>query len=1524
MFFGLPGLTQNLSNKGKEFWVGYGHHQFMEPDWSPNNSMEMILYFSAEQTANVRVTINNTAYVRNYVVPAGTVIASQLIPKAGTFDCRLYSDPPSFGGTGGEGVFDRGIHIESDVPIVAYAHIYGSLSSGATMLMPVETWGYNYVSLNSQQVYAANCFSWMYVVAKENNTRIEITPSVPTRNGRMPGVPFQVDLQKGQIYQLVGARIAGSQGHELTGTKIVSVANASGVCYPIAVFSGSSRTAITCSGGGGSGDNNMQQVFPYSAWGKRYLTAPTSLGSVASSFHTNIYKIAVKDPTTVVKRNGVPLTGLISNFYYQYQSNTADYIEADKPILVAQFMSSSGGCPGNSGDGDPEMMYLSPLEQGIKRVGFYRNTREAINTNYLTLIIPTAGVSSLRIDGGSTFTHTYPHPNLSGYTVVIRRWSPSAQAQCIVQSDSAFTAVTYGLGGVESYGYNAGTLINNLAASAQIYNVNDSTTTSHQFTCRNTPMEISMLVAYKPTKIVWRLSQLPVISPNADVTDLNPSIVDSTSYNGLKYYRYKLPGTYVFSQSGTFELPVRNTNMSLENCNNTEEVLLQIVVKESPRADFTYTHSGCISDTVQFNSPTGSGNGYTINKWRWEFPGGSTDTLQNPRKLFASTGTLPIKLKVISTEGCVGDTTKDIVIYDKPTATFGMAPVAVCEGGTVTFTDTSSYGGPAPITSWYWDFGNGNVVTASNGNPQQATYTAYGTITVRHAVKVGNTCSSDTATRQLVVYAKPIPGFNYPAGCLPANGLVQFTSTTTVPDGQALSAYAWNFGDPNATPANPNTSTLANPTHIYTAYGNYNILYSVTTANGCTKDTLVQATFNLKPVLAYGALQPICESAAGTVSVASASVTNGVAGTGVYRGPGTDAAGNFNPALAGYGTHTIWYVFTSDGGCKDSISQTIRVHAKPVIAFTYPAAGCLPVDGLVQFTNNTTVPDAQPLTYLWNFGDPNATPANPNTSTQQNPSHYYTDGTYKVRLEATTSNGCVARDSVSASFSLRPLLAYGTLQPVCQSTAGTVSVATATVTNGVNGSGIYRGPGTDAAGNFSAAAAGAGTHTIWYVFTTNGGCRDSVSSSILVHPKPLAAFTATADVCQGQVTNFADNSTIPSGSIQSWYWDFGNGNTATNTNNAPFTVLYSTYNTYQVKLVTVSNNGCTSDTARRLVNVHPLPLANFNLPASVCMPEGIASFTNLSAIPGNGALNYQWNFGDGSPASSATNPTHNYSGSGPFTVRLQVTSANGCRHDTIKVLSAFYNKPLAAFAVAPDTLCEGTDNVFTNLSTPADSIASWSWNFGDGSVSTIQNPVKRYARPGNFNVKLTVTSLAGCVSNAFDKDVVVYLQPVIDAGPSFTVSQGTIVRFNASANDPAGLSFSWTPASDFTNPNVLQPTLVARRDQTYTLTATGQGNCSATDVLTVKIFKPVLVPNAFSPNNDGINDVWKLGNLADYPGATVQVFNRYGQVVWQGTASSTEWDGRFKGTPLPVATYYYVIDLKNGFAPMKGSVTIIR
>lgn len=1343
-FVAIKSSAQNRSNKGKEFWVGYGLHQFMEP--GQDNSQEMVLYLSAEQAATVTVSYGPT-YSKTYTIPAGTVIATDLIQKSGTNDVRLYSPPPLFGGTGGEGVFsNKAIHIVSNVPIVAYAHIYGSASSGATMLMPVETWGYSYISCNSMQNYGANCFSYMFVIAKENNTVVEITPSVLTRNNRPAGVPFTVTLNKGEIYQVVGRITSGSIGNELTGTTVKSVANSNGECFPVAVFSGSSRTAISCTvNGSGSGDNIIQQIFGYETWGKRYLTAPNSPDNDPAGKLTNLYRVVVKDPTTVVKRNGVILTGLQRNSFYEYTSNTGDYIESDKPVLVAQYMSSSGSC-GNNGLGDPEMVYISPIEQAIKYVGFYRNTMENISVNYLTLIIPNGGIPSLRIDGSNTFDHVYAHPNMPGYSVVVKRWGRTV-GQSIASSDSAFVGTVYGLGSVESYAYNAGTLVNNLNAIGEIHNEYDITKSANDFTCTNTPVELSILMAYEPTKMVWKLSSLAgVMTPAADITVTSPVSKGVVTVKGIPYYKYSLPGAYKFNAKGAYDIIVMSTHPKIENCNNTEQVGYTLTVKDMPQKRLSMSYTGCTKDSVYFRGDTTAADAKAY-RWYWDFPNNEKDSGQTVRKLIAP-GTTAVKLTAITGDGCVADTTFSVQSFPVPAAAFTSDVTALCAGGQVTFTDHSTFGGPAPIGQWYYDYGNNNLERDSSGAPQTVPFLQHGSTLVKHVVKVSEKCVSDTVTIPINVYANPLAGFSAPQDCIAADGVVQFTGTPTVADNSTIATHAWDFGDAGATPANPNTAAVQSPSHTYTTVGAYTIKYTVTTDKGCTKDSVLTAAFKFKPKLAFAALPAVCENALTGVKVDKATVQNGVAGQGFYRGPGVDSAGNLLPAV-------------------------------------------------------------------------------------------------------TTT----------------------------------------------------------------------GLRTIWYVFNTTDGCADSISTLLTVNPKPVAGFTAT-DVCLGEPVTITPQAAA---GIAAYWWDFGDNTQTTTAGANAFAYTYPADSTWQITLATRSVDGCVSDTLRQQVVVHPLPAAGFTLPAKVCMPEGTAAFTNTTTLKGNQSMTYAWNFGEAGGASSDKDPVYHYQNFGPVTVSLTATSAAGCANTAVQSFNNFYAQPVASFTVTPDTLCQGMDNVFKDQSTDAtSSISTWAWQFGDGASSAERNPQKKYTQPGEYGVQLVVENAAGCVSAPYNSKVIVYLQPVIDAGPSFVVPQGTLVQFRPVANDSVNLQFRWTPAGDFPNPNVFAPQLIAMKDAEYTLTAIGKHNCMASDKLTVKVLKPVTPPTAFSPNGDGINDTWIIKNLDEYPDATVEVFNRYGAKVFSSKGYSTPWDGAGKGGILPVGTYYYVIKLKNGFQPLTGYVAILK
>lgn len=1348
---GLPvkALAQGLSNRGKEFWVGYGLHQFMEQPGA-TNAQEMVLYFSAEEAATVTVTIKGrtATLVKEYKVPANTVIVSDRMPKnGGPTDCRLYDYSPSFGGTGGDGLFHVSIHIESDVPIVAYAHIYGVASSGATMLMPVASWGYSYISLNSKQEYAANCFSFAYLVAYHDSTVVEIRPSVLTRDGHPAGVTFNVTMQKGDIYQVVGANIDAERGYELTGTTVKSVANVAGDCYTVGFFSGSSRTANPCSAGSAGGDNDMQQCFPYEAWGKRYYTAPTSSSNAATSFMKNMYKVVVKDDATVVKRNGQQLSNYdaASKSYY-FESNTADYIEADKAVVLAQFI--SGGCLGAGPDGDPEMMYLSSVEQGIKRTGFYRNTEEGINVNYLTLIIHKSGLPSLQIDGSKTFSHVYTHPQNADYRVVVNRWL-SAKSQCIVSSDSAFTAVTYGLGFRESYGYNAGTMINNLNALLRIHNVED-TAQSHVYTCTGTPVNLSVLMAYTPDRLEWLLSQVTGIHPAVDIDQVNPVPSGTVFYNGITYFKYELPGIYTFDTTGIWDVPIRSSDPAIDNCRHAELFLTSVTVKGPPFPVVNIQHTGCMADSVYFKGGAASAD-VSIARWKWGFDDGTTDDTVAVAKLYKSKGAHDVTVKVVSSVGCVADTLVKVTVDTLPVVKVAVADTSVCAGEPVVMHGAVQGGGSVAVKNWYWNMGNGT--TATGEKPDAVMYSRSGTYIVKLQGSASDACRSDTATQLIVVHAAPDLSFNWPDTCLGKEGIVKFINHTTVSGGELIAAHAWNFGDAQATAANPDTADVASPEHSYTKYEKYKIYYKATTENGCMADTTAEAVFKIKPQFTFQALPAVCERTDAAVSVAKAVVVNGVPGTGIYKGPGVSAQGDFNAVLAG-----------------------------------------------------------------------------------------------------------------------------------------------------------------------------AGLHKVWYVFTTASGCIDSVAAAIEVYPSPHASFTAPEEVCAGAVFSISDQSAISSGAIASLNWQLGDGSTTTNAAAAVFDKKYRTPGDYTITLTAKSEKGCFSADTSVQVHVRPLPVAGFEAPAVICMPGGRALFTNTTTVADGTPVTYVWHFSDDNSSSSTISPEHTYAAAGTYTVTLKASSALGCADSTSATVSGFYSQPVAAFTVAPETVCQGSGNQFTDASTAAGStITAWSWSFGDGTRTATRNAEKQYAVAGPFTATLVVTSAEGCVSDTARRAITVYVQPRIDAGPSFTVNEGEAVVFQPAVNDSLQVTFLWSPATLLNNPALLRPTYIAADDQVFTLTATGkEGGCKASDQLSVTVLKPVIIPNAFTPNGDGVHDTWNVTHLSLYPGCTVNVFNRYGQSVYSAVGYAVPWNGVSNGNPLPAGTYYYIIDFKNGSPRQTGAVTIIR
>lgn len=1007
VFMGLTGqgFCQDRSNRGKEFWLAYGFdYSFFHE--SPVNNQELALYISAELATTVTVTVTNTGYTQTLNIPANTVNATILIPKSGPNDARTLTD----------GLQNRGIHIQSTEPVAVYAHVFSTMVSGATMLMPVETYGYTYHSINYYQTTSqsspADWYSWFYVIASENNTTLQITPSDTTKNGWLPGQTYTVNLNKGESYHVFGKAIfdgnPANASKDMTGSKVVSVVGGDGVCHPVALFSGSGGIRL-CRGDGG--EFMHQQVFPTQAWGTRYLTYHTINNTSTNITETNrnYYRICVLDPTTVVKRNGVPMTGLVKNFFYEHMDSTGgDYYTADKPFMVSQYTPNKNQCwnfptttPSPPSYGDPEMFYLSPIEQGQKSVLFYTSRRSSIDYVYANIILPTIATASLRVDGAALpATQVIPHPKLPSYSVALARFTGPAAQHSIV-ADSAFTATVYGLGNYESYGYNVGTLVNNLNNYGAIENTNNTSGNIDTFTCKNTPLRLYVKLAYPALSIHWKLSQVPGIFPNTDSIISNPIPVGTEVINGRTYYVYTLQQDFTFANLGTFYLPVSFTAAVIQNCNQTENASIKIEVKPGPVASFDYSAALCLQDTVVFTGNSNPGI-FNITGYSWLFDDATTASTVNTTKRFLTDGPHDVRYRIIADNGCIDDTIRTVNILPQPVAKFGV-DASICKTDSVYITDTSSVAAGS-ISSWFWDFGDGNTAVKTNGNPFYHHYNTPGSYEISLVVVSNNSCKSDTLRRTVTVKPTPVSKFGFDKNvCLGQS--IQF-SDSSVAAGGPITEWHWNFGDGNTEIRNNNTAF----NYTYAAVNTYTVSLVVKGTNGCFSDTFrLTVNVSAKPSAVFTLTGKPCIDSSWQF-VSSTAYNNTVPSTWYWDfGDGnTTNINNSNSATHAYGAaatgivvrHAVVY-----GGCPSDTTQQVIPHlySNPVVSFSLDDLSICKNDA-VSFSGSGS---ADITNWSWNFGNGTGSSAPPFSRP------YTSTGTFDITLAVSNAGGCKANAAAS-------------------------------------------------------------------------------------------------------------------------------------------------------------------------------------------------------------------------------------------------------------------------------------------------------------------------------------------------------------------------------------------------------------------------------------------------------------------------------------------------------------------------------
>jgi gliding motility-associated-like protein len=352
-----------------------------------------------------------------------------------------------------------------------------------------------------------------------------------------------------------------------------------------------------------------------------------------------------------------------------------------------------------------------------------------------------------------------------------------------------------------------------------------------------------------------------------------------------------------------------------------------------------------------------------------------------------------------------------------------------------------------------------------------------------------------------------------------------------------------------------------------------------------------------------------------------------------------------------------------------------------------------------------------------------------------------------------------------------------------------------------------------------------------------------------------------------------------------------------------------------------------------------VPVSNFTFSSPKCVGQAI-TFTNAATIASGSIVKWTWTFGDATPAIVAltgANQSHSYTTAGTYTVTLLVESNNGCTHSVSKTVTVY--QTTANFTINATPTCIGTGVSFTDASAGAGSaINNWQWNFGNTQTSTSQNPTGiTYSSAGTFNVSLQATSAEGCIGTVIKTVTVsgVLAAPVINC----TDSTFTSVTFGWTAITGAtGYQVSvdggttWiVPSSGATGTTHIVTGLPANTSKCISVRANAALACQTSPVATscCKTLLPnleVYIPNTFTPNGDGQNDLLKV--YSNYiKTMSMKVFNQWGELIFATTDPTKGWDGTGKGKLQPVGVYIYVVQvvLQDGnIINKKGSVNLIR
>lgn len=534
------------------------------------------------------------------------------------------------------------------------------------------------------------------------------------------------------------------------------------------------------------------------------------------------------------------------------------------------------------------------------------------------------------------------------------------------------------------------------------------------------------------------------------------------------------------------------------------------------------------------------------------------------------------------------------------------------------------------------------------------------------------------------------------------------------------------------------------------------------------------------------------------------------------------------------------------------------------------------------------------LTYQWN-----ASPYLSNTNTANpvaNP-----PVTTSFIVTGTDALGCVDTDTVVVTVRNLPVVNASNDTAICGSGSVQLTVTPAT-------GGTYSWTPATGLNNTSIpnpVAAVTVTTEYFVTFTDANGCKNTDSVTITVNAIPTVSTRADTTICNGASVIL---NTTGTGNTYAWSPATGLNNANIKSPNASPGV------TTKYIVTTTSTAGCTNKDSV-VISILPLPGITASGDTTIC-GNGAAQL-NANAT---GTVSYSWSPSVGLNNPNIQNPLASPSVTTNYTIT--VTGANGCKNtDSVRV-QIF---PVAVFSVSPPAalICAGK-----TLTLTASGGTNYTW-YGDTTLTNINSPVTNATPAGNTTYSVIISESRCNAIDTLDVNVTVLPAPVAVASKSNDI---TCDAPETQLNATGGIRYSWSPATGLDNPEIANPKAKPGVTTLYTVTVRAESGCTNTDTITVfagggDAAKTFFVPNAFSPNGDGLNDCISLKKWDNVILTEFAIFNKWGNKVFSATDINQCWDGFYKNIEQPPGVYVYYILAESplcGSFTRKGTIVLIR